>query len=70
MMFQTTIDSEVILYLITRYYRCGVEAIKDTIEERIEYSIVVMLKDKLIMMKSQDKTACYGEYRKWNDIRI
>lgn len=48
MMFQTTIDSEVILYLITRYYKGDiVEAIKDTMK-RIEgaYSIVVMLKDK------------------------
>lgn len=45
MMFQTTIDSEVILYLITRYYKGDiVEAIKDTMK-RIEgaYSIVVML---------------------------
>jgi amidophosphoribosyltransferase len=53
MMFQTTIDSEVILYLITRYYKGDiVEAIKDTMK-RIEgaYSIVVMLKDKLIAVR-------------------
>lgn len=53
MMFQTTIDSEVILYLITRYYKGDiVQAIKDTMA-RIEgaYSLVVMLKDKLIAVR-------------------
>lgn len=53
MMFQTTIDSEVILYLITRYYKGDiVQAIKDTMA-RIEgaYALVVMLKDKLIAVR-------------------
>ena len=53
MMFQTTIDSEVMLYLITRYYKGDiVQAIKDTMA-RVEgaYALVVMLKDKLIAVR-------------------
>lgn len=53
MMFQTTIDSEVILYLISRYYKGDiVEAIKKTMGY-IEgaYSFVVMFKDKLIAVR-------------------
>lgn len=53
MMFQTTIDSEVILYLISRYYKGDiVEAVMKAME-RIEgaYSLVVMLKDKLIAVR-------------------
>lgn len=53
MMFQTEIDTEVILYLITRYYKGDiVEAIFETMR-RIEgaYSLVLMLNDKLIAVR-------------------
>lgn len=53
MMFQTEIDTEVILYLITRYYKGDiVEAIFETMR-RIEgaYSLILMLNDKLIAVR-------------------
>ncbi len=54
MMFQTTIDTEVILFLIARYYQKGdiVEAIKKTMDV-IEgaYSIVLLLQDKLVAFR-------------------
>lgn len=53
MMFQTDIDTEVILYLITRYYKGDiVEAIVEMMK-RIEgaYSLVLMLNDKLIAVR-------------------
>ncbi len=53
MMFQTDIDTEVILYLISRYYKGDiVEAIFETMR-RIEgaYSLVLLLKDKLIAVR-------------------
>lgn len=53
MMFQSTNDSEVILYLITRYYNGDiVEAIRTTMK-LIEgaYSITLLLKDKLVAFR-------------------
>lgn len=53
MMFQTTNDTEVILYLITRYYDGDiVEAIKKTMDV-IEgaYSVVALLKDKVVAFR-------------------
>lgn len=53
MMFQTTNDSEVILYLISRYYNGDiVEAIKKTME-LIEgaYSVTLLLKDKIVAFR-------------------
>src|SRR5699024_8778272 len=50
MMFQTSIDSEVILFLIARYYNGDiVEAIKKTMSLiKGAYSVVLLLEDKLI----------------------
>lgn len=53
MMFHTSIDSEVILYLIARYYEGDiVEAVKKTMD-MIEggYSVVFLMKDKLIAFR-------------------
>lgn len=53
MMFQTTVDTEVILYLITRYYQGDiVDAIKKTME-RIQgaYSVVLLTNDKLVAFR-------------------
>lgn len=53
MMFQTAIDTEVILFLIARYYRGDiVDAIKRTMS-LIEgaYSIVLLLQDKLVAFR-------------------
>lgn len=53
MMFHTSLDSEVILYLIARYYEGDiVEAIKKTMD-MIEggYSVVFLMKDKLIAFR-------------------
>ncbi|MDO5713126.1 MAG: amidophosphoribosyltransferase [Tissierellia bacterium] len=53
MMFQTTIDSEVILYLISRYYHGDiVDAIRKTMD-LIEgaYAIVLILKDTLVAFR-------------------
>lgn len=52
-MFQTSIDSEVILYLIARYYKGDiVEAIKKTMKLiRGAYAVVLVLKDKLIAFR-------------------
>ncbi|MGO1580260.1 MAG: amidophosphoribosyltransferase [Peptoniphilaceae bacterium] len=52
-MFQTAIDTEVILYLIARYYKGDiVEAIKKTMD-RIKgaYSVVLLMKDKLVAFR-------------------
>lgn len=53
MMFQTTIDSEVILFLISRYYKDDIiEAIKKTMGIiQGAYSIVMMFEDKLIAFR-------------------
>ena len=53
MMFQTTIDSEVILYLITRYYRGDiVESVKTTMDYiNGAYSLVVVLENKLVALR-------------------
>lgn len=53
MMFQTTIDSEVILYLITRYYRGDiVESVKTTMDYiKGAYSLVVVLENKLVALR-------------------
>ncbi|SHH30507.1 amidophosphoribosyltransferase [Anaerosphaera aminiphila DSM 21120] len=53
MMFQTTSDTEVILFLIARYYKDDiVDAIKKTMDV-IEgaYSVVLLLKDKLVAFR-------------------
>lgn len=53
MMFQSTSDTEVILYLICRYYKGDiVEAIKEA-AKRIEgaYSFVLMMEDKIIAVR-------------------
>lgn len=53
MMFHTSLDSEVILYLIARYYEGDiVEAIKKTMD-MIEggYSVVFLMKDKLVAFR-------------------
>lgn len=53
MMFQTTIDSEVILYLISRYYNGNMlDAVKKTMDLiKGAYSLVVMLKDKMVAVR-------------------
>lgn len=53
MMFQTSIDSEVILFLIARYYNGDiVEAIKKTMGlVKGAYSIVLLLQDKLVAFR-------------------
>ncbi|MBP2026027.1 amidophosphoribosyltransferase [Peptoniphilus stercorisuis] len=53
MMFQTSIDSEVILFLIARYYNGDiVEAIKKTMSLiKGAYSVVLLLEDKLIAFR-------------------
>lgn len=53
MMFQTSIDTEVILYLISRYYKDDiVEAIKKTMNIiKGAYSILLLLKDSLIAFR-------------------
>ena len=53
MMFQTAIDTEVILFLIARYYRGDiVDAIKRTMDLiQGAYSIVLLLQDKLIAFR-------------------
>lgn len=53
MMFQTAIDTEVILFLIARYYKNDiVDAIKKTMSMiKGAYSIVLLLKDKLIAFR-------------------
>lgn len=52
-MFQTAIDSEVILYLIARYYKGDiVEAIKKTMKLiKGAYAVVLCLKDKLVAFR-------------------
>lgn len=52
-MFQTAIDSEVILYLIARYYKGDiVEAIKKTMKLiKGAYAVVLVLKDKLVAFR-------------------
>ena len=53
MMFQTTIDSEVILYLISRYNEGDiVEAVKKTMEMiQGAYAVVLLLEDKLVAFR-------------------
>lgn len=53
MMFQTSIDTEVILFLIARYYKGDiVEAIKKTMSLiKGAYSVVLLLEDKLIAFR-------------------
>lgn len=53
MMFQTDIDTEVILYLITRYYRGDIVKAIFEMMKRVEgaYSLVLMLNDKLIAVR-------------------
>ncbi len=53
MMFQTTVDSEIILYLISRYYNGNmVEAVKKSMDLiKGAYSLVVMLKDKMVAVR-------------------
>ena len=53
MMFQTTIDSEVILYLISRYYNGDiVDAIRKTMGLiKGAYAVVLLLKDKLVAFR-------------------
>lgn len=53
MLFQTAIDTEVILYLISRYYKDDiVEAIKKTMSMiKGAYSVVVMFENKLIAFR-------------------
>ncbi|MDD7363576.1 MAG: amidophosphoribosyltransferase [Peptoniphilus sp.] len=53
MMFQTTSDTEVILYLITRYYDGDiVEAIKKTMKViRGAYSVTALVKDKVVAFR-------------------
>ena len=52
-MFQTAIDSEVILYLIARYYKGDiVEAVKKTMKLiKGAYAVVLCLKDKLVAFR-------------------
>ncbi|MGO3752063.1 MAG: amidophosphoribosyltransferase [Peptoniphilaceae bacterium] len=52
-MFQTAIDTEVILYLIARYYKGDiVEAIKKTMGMiKGAYSVVLLMKDKLVAFR-------------------
>ena len=53
MMFQTDIDTEVILYLITRYYKGNIVDAIFEMMKRVEgaYSLVLMLNDKLIAVR-------------------
>jgi amidophosphoribosyltransferase len=53
MMFHTSIDSEVILYLIARYYNGDiVEAVRKTMEIISgAYSVVLLMKDKLVAFR-------------------
>lgn len=53
LMFQTSIDSEVILYLIARYYRDDiVDSIKKTMDYiKGAYSLVLMTEDELIAVR-------------------
>lgn len=53
MMFQTTSDAEVILFLIARYYKSDiVEAVKKTMDViKGSYSVILLLKDKLVAFR-------------------
>lgn len=53
MMFQTTIDSEVILYLISRYYNGDmVEAVEKTMNYiKGAYSVVILMEDTLVAFR-------------------
>lgn len=53
MMFQTDIDTEVILYLITRYYKGNIVDAIFEMMKRVEgaYSLVLLLNDKLIAVR-------------------
>lgn len=54
MMFQTTIDSEVILYLISRYYNGGdiVQAVRKAMGLiKGAYAVVLLLEDKLVAFR-------------------